>query len=48
MTKATRLLLATVLAVVSVLMFAAPAAARVVIKAKTRQLLDGPYLGKNR
>jgi plastocyanin len=34
MTKATRLLLAMVLAAGSVLMFAAPAAARVVIKAK--------------
>jgi plastocyanin len=35
MTKAARLLLATVLAAGTVLMFAAPAAARVVIKAKT-------------
>ena len=35
MTKATRLLLATVLAAGSVLMSAAPAAARVVIKART-------------
>jgi plastocyanin len=36
MTKATRLLLAMVLAAGSVLMFAAPAAARVVIKANNR------------
>jgi len=46
MTKATRLLLATVLAVVSVLMFAAPAAARVVIKARTDNSWTGHISAK--
>jgi len=46
MTKATRLLLATVLAAGSVLMFAAPAAARVVIKARTDNSWTGHISAK--
>jgi plastocyanin len=46
MTKATRLLLAMVLAAGSVLMFAAPAAARVVIKAKTGNTWTGHISAK--
>jgi plastocyanin len=46
MTKVTRLLLAMVLAVGSVLMFAAPAAARVVVKAKEGNTWTGHISAK--